>query len=859
MSNSTALPEDTLPATRDDPQLVASIQSSTVHALPAPASSEAQSPASLQDDLPYTPGPERLCLYILHGSPKRLQDHLRRAPDPGINERCKTGTYEGYTPLGLAIYCLQISCVELLLAYGADLETPSAYGKEEDIHCDLKPFNFFLCVWKETRRVNWEEQHKLEPLYEVFEFDRLVRNFPKELTLTKTVFYNPDTIPRLQADIPAHRNSTQLLQHQVSVLEYKQDVVKDRLGERIIWVHVPSTNKVSRDVQESLRIRLADESFSTPEAFCRWRFLPSGSVAPGDPLLKYEDPLYSSSHTAQKWKFTAIAFPCLVLRTLEQHSSYRKKVAQMTELFPLGEALFLQKYNQIHVERTLDEAYYPGLTANILAARNKDQVVTKVYPSIRPGFFPQPILLVSQLWIWRLDNFVVTGFQSGEEHKELNLDEFFVGNDPIQTISPDLHIGLMLAHCIRAFGNTTSSKNRWASDGDFPPVLNFFEIATAEVLAEVDNYMNNQLATGLDPVKEGKFIHNISDIRSELAMIQDVLNQQELVLSGLINDPRRDGRQDSPASTIAGRDYSRQNDVGSKDQTADSTRASQSKDNAAPYDFSLEDWTVVYEAKDLIVKYHKRIEKIDQDAGRISQVIQDKLNLKRAVASTDVANASIVEARQSKLLSVIVLGFTIITIIFTPLSFLTALFALDIDTLSSIKYTPTALDSSDTANPTDISEGKPSDVYPGGKLAGIFIGVEVLTIVLTVILTLATGYLLLRFFDPLSSMMNSFTARNFAEPKVMRKHGSAVPGTRGSGPGEAGATSAVHGPQAPSRTQAKNRTVSTTAKAVQSPSAGTEKSRSKPADLSKLGQSFRQQFLRLRQGEASRRARREAV
>lgn len=114
-------------------------------------------------------------------------------------------------------------------------------------------------------------------------------------------------------------------------------------------------------------------------------------------------------------------------------------------------------------------------------------------------------------------------------------------------------------------------------------------------------------------------------------------------------------------------------------------------------------WKSTEDAQTSIQMYIDRTMKIDMDAARIEQAIQNKLNLRRTAAS-------ISEARQAKVLSLSVFGFTIITFIFTPLSFIASLLALDVDWFSNIKH---------QANATEI-DGSGSEVYMGRKVIGIF-------------------------------------------------------------------------------------------------------------------------------------------
>ena len=274
------------------------------------------------------------------------------------------------------------------------------------------------------------------------------------------------------------------------------------------------------------------------------------------------------------------------------------------------------------------------------------------------------ILTVPQLWLWRLDNVIVSAYPS---RKQLGKGDFYSGTEPPVTLLPDLHIGHILAYHVKAF-------NCAYKDGPvyFEPVLNIFETAMMQVQSEVNTYMKVH-RTRLDIDKEADILHNISDIRNEIAMIQYVLYQQEKVLNDFLNDPTLEKSEKE-----------------------------------------AKDWATVYIATQLISDYHKRTHKIDEDAQRIDQVIQNKLNLKRTAASIEDAHQSVAEARQSKLLSIIILGFAIITIIFTPISFLAALLALDIDIFDGIKYTPISTDTANSIN------SQASAVFSGKKMAGLF-------------------------------------------------------------------------------------------------------------------------------------------
>lgn len=70
-------------------------------------------------------------------------------------------------------------------------------------------------------------------------------------------------------------------------------------------------------------------------------------------------------------------------------------------------------------------------------------------------------------------------------------------------------------------------------------------------------------------------------------------------------------------------------------------------------------------------EYKRRISSLDADAERVQSMIEFQLDLKARYASAR-------EAHIATLLGVAVTGFTVVTIVFTPLAFMASLFALPI-------------------------------------------------------------------------------------------------------------------------------------------------------------------------------------
>jgi hypothetical protein len=353
-------------------------------------------------------------------------------------------------------------------------------------------------------------------------------------------------------------------------------------------------------------------------------------------------------------------FPCLVMQSVRQQTKGRRSLISLYWKLSKDQPETMGELDRhFYVERTLDEAYYPGLSRKDLDDRNKNQVVTRellIGTDDRSGFRDLshsewgsdelyddiPVLMVPQLWIWKFDHYIVSAYSAGEKPLSFLRNRERVGeyhiqrlnNETIDEDSPKRQIGLVVVDCIEQFGRK----------GEFPPALHIFEAGVARIMSNVLEYMGPNGTSKPDIEVERGFLNRISDIQGELAMIQDVLRQQKEVLGDILNDPPKDFID--PSKRGSGSDY--------------------------------EPWDHVIGSMKTLEKYYRLTEKISADATRIEKNIQDELNLKRTFATME-------DARTSLSLGVAVIGFTVITIIFAPLAFVTALFALPIDAFEKKK------------------------------------------------------------------------------------------------------------------------------------------------------------------------------
>jgi hypothetical protein len=254
----------------------------------------------------------------------------------------------------------------------------------------------------------------------------------------------------------------------------------------------------------------------------------------------------------------------------------------------------------ICLDRTLDEAYFPSIDASFFKTRNKDQVVSKEWHRIfRDAPIKEaPILLVPQLWIWRLDSVLLTAFpgETSRETKIFDMGEGIINPFCFFKEKPllELQIGRTLADQIVKFGGSHD-----CGDGGprFKSALHMFESAVLYALTEVQDYLNTGEAAL--PITEQKkreqtFIHTISDIHSELDMISSVLQQQKDVMKDFL------------------------------EHTATTRISARGEDKKL--------WADVIEAQRSLGAYTDRVAKIHRDADRIDKTIESYLNLKRMYA-----------------------------------------------------------------------------------------------------------------------------------------------------------------------------------------------------------------------------------
>ncbi|KAF2804774.1 uncharacterized protein BDZ99DRAFT_467031 [Mytilinidion resinicola] len=310
----------------------------------------------------------------------------------------------------------------------------------------------------------------------------------------------------------------------------------------------------------------------------------------------------------------------------------------------------------IHMPLTLNEYCKPVLGARILDERNKDQVVQryvsrKEESARKDGKLldekneegPDPrrvrVLTVHQAWVWKIDNLVLAAFfdesqgRFGARWEEAT--EHDVGDQLIR-------VGKLLSYLINFL-------DRPVSAGLSEPLFNTFEKSIIFLSDDVNDYIRSSKIDDFSLDKEVQYYREIGDIREELSMIKSVLLQQEEVWKEFISTAW-------PNYWVDGR-------------------------FTPPFNDGFGAWRDIARPQVQFPKFKRRIAQLDEDAQRVENSISITLDLKAKHAGLRQTQASTKEAHSAAVMSAAVFGFTIVTIIFTPLSFMLALFALPLQRL----------------------------------------------------------------------------------------------------------------------------------------------------------------------------------
>lgn len=307
----------------------------------------------------------------------------------------------------------------------------------------------------------------------------------------------------------------------------------------------------------------------------------------------------------------------------------------------------------------MDEYFYPDLDIKALTERNNDQVLMKYqrHHNSRTTLSAGAVVLaISQVCVWKMNN---STFSSIMEDPILRVQLFRSIYPHIKaTRTSEEIVGILLSKLLIEADVVMQDERAL----NIPRLVAVFARSIARVQQEVNDYV--RVLGVSDITRERQFLHNIEDIREEVSMIQTVLIQQE----GIWKEFAYKSWPESWENGYEGKfEPNWENDwktFGEKHGYQPDVKIQQFQQK----------WRVIRRPQEYFSRTRTQLNKLDHDAERVQRSIELKLELKQR-------HESLTEARKASLMGASVLGFTIVTIVFTPLSFMTGLFALPIDRL----------------------------------------------------------------------------------------------------------------------------------------------------------------------------------
>ncbi|KAI1876265.1 uncharacterized protein JN550_001761 [Neoarthrinium moseri] len=316
---------------------------------------------------------------------------------------------------------------------------------------------------------------------------------------------------------------------------------------------------------------------------------------------------------------------------------------------------YLDREHPLHIRRTLDQFYYFNLSAEDMELRDKDQTISKYFLGHGKIHSPRnismgtaqscdyPMLMVDQLWLWVLkDDTVITSFP----HRWVNDGSIDTYNmtDVVAAIERrimskawdieidnGIHLAELIANeCSGIIFDPAKHKDKWTQTQEI------YEDAIGN-LANRESSLFRNFSDSLTKARdrgagggeseryaineEIKLLDDIKDIRDELNMIRTIFETQ----------------------IAAARD---------------------------PYMFRIFSMLVTNRLGD--------IARLDQFASRTQEALSHILDLKQKQTNAEEAHFLSVQNIESGKQSRAIMTFTVVTIIFAPLSFLTSFFAIQI-------------------------------------------------------------------------------------------------------------------------------------------------------------------------------------
>ncbi|RYO95467.1 hypothetical protein DL762_000029 [Monosporascus cannonballus] len=318
-------------------------------------------------------------------------------------------------------------------------------------------------------------------------------------------------------------------------------------------------------------------------------------------------------------------------------------------------ARYLDETLPLHPRRTLDQFYYSSLTNT--ATRDVDQTISKWTGSNldeegrAAAVTDSLMVMVDQLWCWVLDEKTILSFFPSQDLQYHG--EGFI----------DLYVSIRQ--------NCSSCETVW----DLYSVLvkeattYLFRQENRKFTDLIETYSGILSSSLLDDQRELKLVLEVADIIDELKMIQHLVDKQREVLKSLILalrklNPSRDNQSHQVFSNIKISDNISRDSATQTNGIAGAARDS------------------VISAEEVLVMLLSEIDTVKKDVEYTHKMLLDLLDLKQKTASLAEARSTTQQGRAIML-------FTIVTVIFLPLSFFTSYFGQNVSEITGDQRNPT--------------------------------------------------------------------------------------------------------------------------------------------------------------------------
>ncbi|KAK9415013.1 hypothetical protein SUNI508_10618 [Seiridium unicorne] len=371
-----------------------------------------------------------------------------------------------------------------------------------------------------------------------------------------------------------------------------------------------------------------------------------------------------------------------------RHASSRDKTPDMLLL-----EAYLNHKPSLHPRRTLDQFFYRGIDTS---ARDRDQVV---YRYCEAHGHQRKVFMVDQLWILVLNkDLIITCFPERWDLRDrkdpLGVLDGIVGEMNAKTRPPVRSVYHM---AILVSGRCSGMFSRHRADDQDYQFLDMFESSVGRVTEDLTHLFhhferasshsrqwarpsrrsklrisknNNKKKTPteesnsfdrlLDIGTETSLLTEVRDIRDELNILTMILNSQLWTLGDLKNCLIEELSLSAASSRLMRNHINNSHVADIRKRTLEQERH---------------------------LKVHKRdIQTMDEQAERLYQSLTDLLDLKQKHSNALEARFASEQALSAAREGQTVMVFTIVTIIFLPMSFIAAYFGIGMDAFNDLRY-----------------------------------------------------------------------------------------------------------------------------------------------------------------------------